>query len=79
MNLRDTERMEVAKYVISKMWKCEAFEFAQMKKKYCKCKKVFYLLLVEIFGCFSFKNEKLYSWSKSCYIYLSLQKIRTRD
>jgi len=33
MNLRDTERMEVAKYVISKMWKCEAFEFAQMKKR----------------------------------------------
>ena len=31
MNLRDTERMEVAKYVISKMWKCEAFEFAQKK------------------------------------------------
>tara|TARA_Y100001973_G_C5161420_1_gene313720 strand:- start:207 stop:596 length:390 start_codon:yes stop_codon:yes gene_type:complete len=33
MNLRDTERMEVAKYVISKMWKCEAYEFTQMKKR----------------------------------------------
>lgn len=33
MNLRDTERMEVAKYVISKIWKCEALEFTQMKKR----------------------------------------------
>ena len=33
MNLRNTERMEVAKYVISKMWKCEALEFTQMKKR----------------------------------------------
>lgn len=33
MNLRDTERMEIAKYVISKIWKCEALEFTQMKKR----------------------------------------------
>ena len=33
MNLRNTERMEVAKYVISKMWDCEALEFTQMKKR----------------------------------------------
>ena len=33
MNLRDTERMEAAKYVISKIWDCEALEFTQMKKR----------------------------------------------
>jgi hypothetical protein len=33
MNIRNTERMEVAKYVISKIWDCEALEFTQMKKR----------------------------------------------